>query len=97
MIALIFRSLYTVSEVNSFEDKCRSHGQYFRSQPEFSRVARLADEKGMVVITKNNMPRYLLIELSQAEAVQSASNDDVLIVSSRLIAKNRQAYEELAK
>lgn len=63
----------------------------------FSRVARLADEKGMVVITKNNMPRYLLIELSQAEAVQSASNDDVLIVSSRLIAKNRQAYEELAK
>lgn len=28
----------------------------------FSRVARLVDEKGAVVILKNNSPRYLLIE-----------------------------------
>ena len=63
----------------------------------FSRVARLADEKGTVVIMKNNAPRYLLIEFSQAEALQTMSDDDVLSVSSRLIGKNREAYEELAK
>lgn len=63
----------------------------------FSRVARLVDEKGTVVILKNNAPRYLLIEFSQAEALQAASNEDVLSVSARLIDKNRQAYEELAK
>ena len=63
----------------------------------FSRVARMADEKGTVVIMKNNAPRYLLIEFSQAESLQAASDDDVLSVSTRLIAKNRQAYEELAK
>ena len=63
----------------------------------FSRVARMVDEKGTVVIMKNNAPRYLLIEFSQAEAMQDASDDDVQAVSSRLIQKNMEAYRELAK
>ena len=63
----------------------------------FSRVARMADEKGSVVIMKNNAPRYLLIEFSQAEAMQAASEEEVLSVSARLLAKNREAYRELAK
>ena len=63
----------------------------------FSRVARMADEKGTVVIMKNNAPRYLLIEFSQAESMQAASDDEVLSASSRLITKNRAAYEELAE
>ena len=63
----------------------------------FSRIARMADENGSVVIMKNNAPRYLLIEFSQAEAMQTASDDDVLSVSARLIQQNREAYGELAK
>lgn len=63
----------------------------------FSRVARMVDEKGTVVIMKNNAPRYLLIEFSQAEAMQDVSDDDVLAVSSKLIQKNMDAYRELAK
>ena len=63
----------------------------------FSRIARLVDEKGSVVILKNNAPRYLLIEFSQAEQEQSVSNEDVLLLSKRLIAQNREAYAELAK
>ena len=63
----------------------------------FSRIARLVDEKGSVVILKNNAPRYLLIEFSQAEQEQSVSNEDVLLLSKRLIAQNREAYEELAR
>ena len=63
----------------------------------FSRVARMVDEKGSVVILKNNSPRYLLIEFSNDEQEQAASDGDVLDVSKRLIAKNRKAYEELAK
>lgn len=31
----------------------------------FSRVARMVDEKGSIVILKNNSPRYLLIEYNQ--------------------------------
>ena len=63
----------------------------------FSQVARMVDETGSVVILKNNVPRYLLVEFTQAEREQEASDDDVLRISKKLIAKNRIAYEELAK
>ena len=63
----------------------------------FSRVARLVDENGAAVILKNNVPRYVLVEFSQAEQEQLAEDADILAVSKRLIAKNRHAYEELAK
>ena len=63
----------------------------------FSRVARLVDENGAAVILKNNVPRYVLVEFSQSEQEQLAEDEDILAVSKRLIAKNRHAYEELAK
>ncbi len=63
----------------------------------FSKVARLADTEGSVVILKNNAPKYLLIAFAAAEKEQYATDEDVLSISSRLIAKNRSAYEELAK
>lgn len=63
----------------------------------FSRVARMVDENGSVVILKNNSPRYLLIEFEKAEKEQLAADEDLLDVSKRLIAKNRKAYEVLAK
>ena len=63
----------------------------------FSRVARLVDENGAAVILKNNVPRYVLVEFSPAEQEQLAEDEDILAVSKRLIAKNRHAYEELAK
>ena len=40
----------------------------------FSRIARMVDEKGSVVILKNNSPRYLLIEFNQAQREQTASD-----------------------
>ncbi len=70
---------------------------FSEASQDFSRVARMADEQGAVVIMKNNAPRYLLMEFSQAEAAQAASDEDVLSVSSRLIKKNHEAYEVLAK
>ena len=63
----------------------------------FSRVTRMVDENGAVVILKNNTPRYLLIEFNVAEKEQVAKNEDILEISKRLIEKNRDAYEVLAK
>lgn len=63
----------------------------------FSRVARMVDEKGSVVILKNNTPRYLVIEFNNAEKEQVADDEDMMSISKRLIAKNRKAYEVLAK
>jgi len=63
----------------------------------FSKVARLVDEQGSAVILKNNVPRYLIVEFSQAEQLQAAEDEDVMQISKRLIQQNRVAYEELAK
>jgi len=63
----------------------------------FSRVARLVDQYGSAVIMKNNAPRYIIYEFPQADAVQPASDDDVLEVSKKLMERNRHVYEELAK
>jgi len=56
----------------------------------FSKVARLVDEKGSAVILKNNMPRYLVIDFNKADK-------DVLAVSKKLLEQNKEAYEVLAK
>ena len=63
----------------------------------FSRVARMVDENGAAVILKNNVPRYVLLEFSQVEDEQQAKDEDILEISKRLITKNKQAYEVLAK
>ena len=63
----------------------------------FSRVARMVDENGAAVILKNNVPRYVLMEFSQVEDEQQAKDEDILEISKRLITKNKQAYEVLAR
>lgn len=63
----------------------------------FSKVARLVDECGSAVILKNNVPRYLIIEFSQAEKMQAAADEDIMQISTRLIQQNQSAYQELAK
>ena len=63
----------------------------------FSKVARVVDEHGTAVILKNNVPRYLVIDFSKPEVTKVASPADVISVSERLIQKNMEAYEVLAK
>ncbi|UWP69142.1 type II toxin-antitoxin system Phd/YefM family antitoxin [Subdoligranulum variabile] len=64
---------------------------------DFSRVARMVDENGTVLILKDNTPRYVLMVFSQFEPEQQTADEDVLAVSRRLMAKNKEAYEVLAK
>jgi antitoxin Phd len=62
----------------------------------FSKVARLVDEKGAAVILKNNAPRYLVLEFGRLEQA-AAPDEDVMEVSRKILAKHRKAFEELAK
>ncbi len=62
----------------------------------FSKVARLVDQNGSAVIMKNNVPRYIVLEFSEVEKVQTADDEDVAEISKRLIAKNLEAYRDLA-
>ena len=63
----------------------------------FSRVAKMVDQNGAAIIMKNNKPRYLVIDFSEVDTMQTASNHDVSDISKKLIKKNKKAYEELAK
>lgn len=63
----------------------------------FSKVARLVDQNGSAIILKNNVPRYIVLEFSEVEKIQAASDEDVASVSDRIIAKHIEAYKELAK
>ena len=63
----------------------------------FSKVARLVDQYGSVVIMKNNTPRYIIYEFNQADTMQAAADDDVILSSTKLMHRNAHVYEELAK
>ena len=63
----------------------------------FSKVARLVDERGSAVILKNNVPRYIVIDFSKMDEDVVASDEDVLSISKKLMEQNREAYEVLAK
>ena len=64
----------------------------------FSRVARLVDEKGTVVILKNNAPRYVLLDYNMLRQANHVAGDiDVDSVASRILTKHIKAFEELAK
>ena len=52
----------------------------------FSMVTRIVDRYGTAVIFKNNKPRY-----------ETASDEEVLSVSKKLMKRNAAVYEELAK
>jgi len=63
----------------------------------FSKVARLVDEKGTAIILKNNAPRYVLVDygvLRQNVIALDAHVDDV---AARVLEKHVKAFEELAK
>ena len=51
----------------------------------FSKVARLVDQNGSAIILKNNTPRYLIVEFSQAEQMQEVNDEDLLTLSKRII------------
>ena len=63
----------------------------------FSKVAKLVDEKGSVVILKNNVPRYLIIDFNKANEYSEISDESLEEISKKLIAQNMVAYKVLAK
>ena len=64
----------------------------------FSRIARIADKYGRVVILKNNKPKYLLIELEQESLIYDLADEEKLeIASKRILKQYKPAFEELAK
>ena len=63
----------------------------------FSRVARIAEKSGQVVIFKNNRPKFLLIDMEHSPVLELTEDEKIDIVAARILNRFRPAFEELAK
>lgn len=63
----------------------------------FSRVAKLAEEKGHVVVFKNNRPKLLVIDLDTEPQIDMTEDEKLEFVAERILREHRAAFEELAK
>ena len=63
----------------------------------FSKIARLVDKYGSAVILENNSPRYLVIDFQQADELSYVADEDILALSEKIMSRNHEVYEELAK
>ena len=64
----------------------------------FSRVARMAESKGTVIIFKNNKPKYKLTDLEQEQEPEIEMTEEIIdSVAARILEKYRKAFEDLAK
>lgn len=63
----------------------------------FSRVAKLAEQKGRVYVFKNNRPKLLVIDLDTEPQVEISEDEKFRLVTQRILNEHRAAFEELAK
>ena len=63
----------------------------------FSRVAKMAEKKGRVVIFKSNRPKLLVIDLDKEPQIEMSEDEKIEFVAARILKEHRAAFEELAK
>ena len=63
----------------------------------FSKVARMTEKKGHVVIFKNNRPKLLVIDLDTEPQIDMTEDEKFEFVAARILREHRAAFEELAK
>ena len=63
----------------------------------FSRVTRIAEKNGQVVIFKNNKPKYMLVDLDVSPMIDMTDDEKIDVVAARILKKYKLAFMELAK
>jgi len=63
----------------------------------FSRVSRLVDRTGAAVVLKNNVPRYIILDINQLNEEEVASTSEALVSARKLLKKHLPAFRELAQ
>lgn len=63
----------------------------------FSKVTRMAEKNGQVVIFKNNKPKYILLDIESNPPIEMTDDEKIDFVAARILKKYRKAFEELAK
>ncbi len=63
----------------------------------FSRVVKLAEKKGRVIVFKNNRPKLLVIDLDTEPQIEMTEDEKIDFVAARILREHKVAFEELAK
>ena len=63
----------------------------------FSRVARMADRSGEIIIFKNNKPKYRLVDLETDAPIEMSDDEKIDFVAARVLREYSRAFEALAK
>ena len=63
----------------------------------FSKVARMAEKKGHVVVCKNNRPKLLVIVLDTEPQIEMTEEEKLDFVAALILRDHKAAFEELAK
>ena len=63
----------------------------------FSRVTRIAEKNGQAVISKNNKPKYMLVDLDVSPMIDMTDDEKIDVVAARILKKYKPAFMELAK
>lgn len=63
----------------------------------FSRVSKLAEKKGHVVVFKNNRPKLMIIDLDTEPQIEMTEDEKIEFVAERILREHKAAFEELAK
>ena len=67
------------------------------ARQDFSRVARMAEKKGRVVVLENDRPKLLVIDLDTEPQIDMSEDERLEFVAARILREHRGAFEELAK
>lgn len=63
----------------------------------FSRIARIATENGNVIISRNNEPRYMVIDIVENPVFELTDDEKIDVAAKRILTRHKRAFTELAK
>lgn len=89
--------MYNISEVIDMLVNTKAMISLTEANQNFSRVARAVDEQGSVMILKNNVPRYLVIDIRKIEKMDNLESKRIEAIAEQIIEDNLTAFKALAK
>lgn len=63
----------------------------------FSRVARMAEQGGSVLIFKSNRPKFILKDFESEPGMQLSEEELIDVAAARILKRYRRAFEVLAQ
>ena len=63
----------------------------------FSRIARMTEQYGELILIKNNRPKFRIVDLDRVTEPGPTDDERIDAVAKRILEEYRPAFEELAK